>query len=141
MQINDLFNILHNSLESQNNGKKVSLKDMANSLGISMRTYQDWKLGRAKPQAASTVMKMLGGLRSMSALTKQERDGLDEIFMSIHTNRDKYTKLKEFSSLIMSKNISLNTSKFLKVAKLGLKESKLSQFITLFSKKKKNLSK
>ncbi|WP_372999617.1 XRE family transcriptional regulator [Sulfurimonas sp.] len=62
MQIDDLFNILHNSLESQNNGKKVSLKDMANSLGISMRTYQDWKLGRAKPQAASVVMKMLGKL-------------------------------------------------------------------------------
>lgn len=62
MQINDLFNILHNSLESQNNGKKISLKDMAASLGISMRTYQDWKLGRAKPQAASTVMKMLGYL-------------------------------------------------------------------------------
>jgi len=62
MQINDLFNILHNSLESQNNGKKISLKDMAISLGISMRTYQDWKLGRAKPQAASTVMKMLGKL-------------------------------------------------------------------------------
>jgi len=62
MQIDDLFNILHNSLESQNNGKKISLKDMSNSLGISMRTYQDWKLGRAKPQAAITVMKMLGQL-------------------------------------------------------------------------------
>lgn len=62
MQINDLFNILHNSVESQHNGRKISLKDMANSLGISMRTYQDWKLGRAKPQAASAVMKMLGEL-------------------------------------------------------------------------------
>ena len=62
MKIDDLFNILHNSLESQNNGKKISLKDMASSLGISMRTYQDWKLGRAKPQAASVVMKMLGQL-------------------------------------------------------------------------------
>ena len=62
MQINDLFNILHNSIESQNNGKTISLKDMALSLGISMRTYQDWKLGRAKPQAASTVMLMLGKL-------------------------------------------------------------------------------
>jgi len=62
MQINDLFNILHNSIESKNNGKKISLKDMADSLGISMRTYQDWKLGRAKPQAAITVMKMLGKL-------------------------------------------------------------------------------
>jgi len=62
MQIDDLFNILHNSLEYQNNGKKISLKDMASSLGISMRTYQDWKLGRAKPQAASVVIKMLGEL-------------------------------------------------------------------------------
>jgi len=62
MQIDDLFNILHNSLESQNNGKKISLKDMALRFGISMRTYQDWKLGRAKPQAASVVMKMLGEL-------------------------------------------------------------------------------
>jgi len=62
MQIDDLFNILHNSLEYKNNGKKISLKDMASSFGISMRTYQDWKLGRAKPQAASIVMKMLGEL-------------------------------------------------------------------------------
>jgi len=35
---------------------------MANSFGISIRTYQDWKLGRAKPQAAATVIKMLGSL-------------------------------------------------------------------------------
>ena len=62
MQIDDLFNILHNSLESQNNGKKISLKDMSARFGLSMRTYQDWKLGRAKPQAASIVMQMLGSL-------------------------------------------------------------------------------
>jgi DNA-binding transcriptional regulator YiaG len=62
MQIDDLFNILHNSIESQNNGKKISLKDMSKELGVSMRTYQDWKLGRAKPQAAAVVMKMLGKL-------------------------------------------------------------------------------
>lgn len=62
MKIDDIFNILHNSLESQNNGKKISLKNMAQSFGISMRTYQDWKLGRAKPQAAAIVMKMLGKL-------------------------------------------------------------------------------
>lgn len=62
MQIDDLFNILHNSIESKNNGKKISLKDMANSLGIAMRTYQDWKLGRAKPQAAAIVLRMLSRL-------------------------------------------------------------------------------
>ena len=62
MQIDDLFNILHNAIEYENNGKKISLKEMALKLGISMRTYQDWKLGRAKPQAAAIVMKMLGEL-------------------------------------------------------------------------------
>ncbi|WP_321778949.1 hypothetical protein [Sulfurimonas sp.] len=77
----------------------------------------------------------------MSTLTKQERDGLEDIFLSIHTDRTKYTKIKEISSLLVSTTISFNASKFLKVAKLGLKESKLSQFITLFIKKKKNLSK
>lgn len=77
----------------------------------------------------------------MSALTKQERDGLEDIFLSIGNNSSKYSKLKDFSSLILSKNISLNTSQFLEMAKTGLKESKLSQFITLFIKKKKNLSK
>ncbi len=62
MQIDDLFNILHSAIEYENNGKKISLKNMALSLGVSMRTYQDWKLGRAKPQAAATVIKMLGEL-------------------------------------------------------------------------------
>jgi len=62
MKIDDIFNILHNAVESQNNGKKISLKDMALRFGLSMRTYQDWKLGRAKPQAAGVVIKMLGEL-------------------------------------------------------------------------------
>lgn len=62
MQTDDLFNILHNSIESKQNGKKISLKDMAQKLGIPMRTYQDWKLGRSKPQAAIVALKMLGML-------------------------------------------------------------------------------
>ena len=62
MKIEDIFNIIHNSIESKNNGRKISLKDMSHSLGIAMRTYQDWKLGRAKPQAAAVVIKMLGRL-------------------------------------------------------------------------------
>lgn len=35
---------------------------MASKLGIPMRTYQDWRLGRAKPQAAAIALKMLGEL-------------------------------------------------------------------------------
>ncbi len=57
-----LFNLLHNAVEAQHNGKKISQKEMAEELGISMRTYQDWRLGNAKPQAARAVIEMLGML-------------------------------------------------------------------------------
>jgi DNA-binding transcriptional regulator YiaG len=62
MEMNDLFNLLHNAVEAQNNGKKISQKEMAQRLGISMRSYQDWRLGNAKPQAAKAILDMLGML-------------------------------------------------------------------------------
>jgi DNA-binding transcriptional regulator YiaG len=62
MKISDIFNILHNAVESQHNGKKISQKEMAETFGVSMRTYQDWKVGNSKPQVAATVMQMLGTL-------------------------------------------------------------------------------
>lgn len=62
MEINDLFNLLHNAVEAQHNGKKISQKEMAEKLGISMRSYQDWRLGNAKPQAAKAILDMLGML-------------------------------------------------------------------------------
>jgi putative transcriptional regulator len=62
MELSDLFNILHNAVEAQGNGRKISQKQMAETLGISMRTYQDWRLGNAKPQAARAVIQMLGRL-------------------------------------------------------------------------------
>jgi len=77
----------------------------------------------------------------MGALTKQERDSLEEIFLSIGKSDDKYSRLKQYTSKNISKNISLNASRLLRMAKIGIKESKLSQLITLYSKKKKKLSK
>jgi DNA-binding transcriptional regulator YiaG len=62
MEMSDLFNLLHNAVEAGHNGKKISQKEMAGELGISMRTYQDWRLGNAKPQAAKAVLDMLGML-------------------------------------------------------------------------------
>lgn len=62
MEINDLFNLLHNAVEAQHNGKKISQKTMSEKLNISMRTYQDWRLGNAKPQAAKAVLEMLAML-------------------------------------------------------------------------------
>jgi DNA-binding transcriptional regulator YiaG len=62
MEINDIFNLLHNAVEAQHNGKKISQKTMAETLEVSMRTYQDWRLGNAKPQAAKAVFEMLAML-------------------------------------------------------------------------------
>ncbi len=62
MDLTDVFNMLHNAVESQNMGKKISQKEMAKKVGVSMRTYQDWKLGNSAPQAARVVIEMLGAL-------------------------------------------------------------------------------
>ncbi len=77
----------------------------------------------------------------MSALTKKERDGLEDVFISIHSHNEKYQKIKEISSLIINNNTTINFSNLLKQAKYGLKETKISHFLAYMSKKKKNLSK
>jgi hypothetical protein len=77
----------------------------------------------------------------MSALTQNERDELEDIFLSIHMSSDKYQKNKELLTLLMPHKSTLNLIKPLKQARAGLKETKLSHFLLKFSKKKKNLSK
>lgn len=77
----------------------------------------------------------------MSALTKQERDGLEEVFLSIHTHDNRYKKMRELSSLIIASKISSVAAKLLKRAKFGLKKRKTSYFLSFFDKKKKSLSK
>jgi len=76
----------------------------------------------------------------MGALTKKERDGLEDVFLSIQ-NTNKYEKIKNISTLIISKPLIINFKKLSKVANYGLKETKLSHFLLKFAKKKKNLSK
>ncbi len=62
MKTNDIFNLLHNAVESKYLGKKISQREMADTLGVSMRTYQDWKIGNSQPQAATAIFKLLGEL-------------------------------------------------------------------------------
>ena len=59
MKTKDIFNLLHNAVESKFLGKKISQREMANKLDVSMRTYQDWKLGNSQPQSAIAIFKML----------------------------------------------------------------------------------
>lgn len=77
----------------------------------------------------------------MSTLTKKERDGLDDVFLSIHTNGGKYKKFKDLSPLIITSQISNVLSKLLKRAILGQKKKKILNFLSYLYKKKKSLSK
>jgi len=77
----------------------------------------------------------------MGTLTKNERDGLDEVFLAIQTHSDKYKKIKDISALLLANKSSFNPKNLLNQAKHGLKETKLSHFLLRMSKKKKNLSK
>ncbi len=80
MKTRDIFNLLHNAVESKYFGKKISQKEMAERLGVSMRTYQDWKLGNSDPQAAKAAMEMLCELDDEDALhvLRRIRRGLKE---------------------------------------------------------------
>ncbi|WP_297441331.1 hypothetical protein [Sulfurimonas sp.] len=77
----------------------------------------------------------------MGALTKKERDGLDDVFLSIHSREEKYQKIKEISNLIINHNSKQKLINLYKQAKYGLKETKISYFLEQYYKKKKNLSK
>jgi hypothetical protein len=76
----------------------------------------------------------------MGALTQNERDGLDEVFLSIHTV-SKFEKIKKKSTAIFSNLSTQNITNRWKQAKYGLQEKKIIQFLLDLSKKKKNLSK
>jgi len=77
----------------------------------------------------------------MSVLTKNEREGLEDVFLSIQSHQEKYQKLKNISLLLSSEKSEFMVRKLLVQAKERLKETKLSHLLAFLSKKKKNLSK
>jgi hypothetical protein len=77
----------------------------------------------------------------MSVLTQNERDGLEDVFSSIHSNNKNYKIIKELSFFIILIKRDFSITKFIKHAKYGIKQRKISQFLSFNTKKKKNLSK
>ncbi len=68
----------------------------------------------------------------MGTLTTNERDALEDVFLSIQPEKN--------SCNIFKNNNNYITNSF-KVAKTGIKKAKFYKFICFFNKKKKNLSK
>ncbi len=77
----------------------------------------------------------------MSTLTKDERNGLEDVFLSIHTNKAKYHRLKELVTLSLLNEIKQQYKKIIKMTKYKPTLVKFSKFFTKTEKKKKYLSK
>ena len=77
----------------------------------------------------------------MSTLTKNERDGLDEVFRSIRTSSTTYEKIKYFISLWIDIHWNKTTTKEPQNASTGKFRDKLTKNSNFFTKVKKNLSK
>jgi len=77
MKTSDIINLLHNAIEAENMGKKISQKKMAENFGISMRTYQEWRLGSSAPMGIPVVFNMLGMLKDedIVRLVRKINDG------------------------------------------------------------------
>lgn len=59
MEASDIFNIIHNAVESQEFGKRISHAKMAERLCVPMRTYQDWRIGNSNPLAVHKAFELL----------------------------------------------------------------------------------
>lgn len=68
----------------------------------------------------------------MGMLTREERDGLEDVFLSIHSKKSVYNIIKHYNNMLK------NSAKH---AKIGAKMNEIYKFLSIFSKKKKNLSK
>ena len=77
MKTSDIINLLHNAVEAENLGKKISQKKMAENCGISMRTYQERRLGSSAPLGIPVVFNMLGMLKDedIIRLVRKINDG------------------------------------------------------------------
>jgi len=77
----------------------------------------------------------------VNTLTTNERDGLEDVFLSIYTDKNKYQKIKNTSAMIINHKWTFSNDSLFKRAKFGLNELKLSHLLGKLDKKKKYLSK
>ena len=77
----------------------------------------------------------------MSILTQNERDGLEEVFLSIKTSSSRYEKLKSFILLWSGIHTEKEMKKGTKARATGNFRDKLTKNFSFLAKVKKNLSK
>jgi hypothetical protein len=64
----------------------------------------------------------------MSVLSKNERDGLEDVFLSIHTHQEKYERIKSLASLLFCYKNDIKFKNIFKKTHVNFQEKKLLQF-------------
>ena len=77
----------------------------------------------------------------MNTLTETERNGLEEVFNAIHSDKTKYSISAFLASFLLVDKHDLKAKVGMTSLKSTLKLDKLSLFLVNYAKKKKNLSK
>ena len=62
MQLSQIFKILHNKIEAQLFGDRITNKEMAEKLGCCEDTYARYKKGGSQPEGSATILKLLNML-------------------------------------------------------------------------------
>ena len=77
----------------------------------------------------------------MNTLTEQERNGLEEVFKAIQSDKTNYSISTYLSSILLINKKEIKAKMVSYAEKNKLKLRKFSIFLGNYSKKKKNLSK
>lgn len=77
----------------------------------------------------------------MGTLTKKERDGLEDVFLSIHANNHKLQKIKDLSKLLIHKSFHFSIQKLIKDVNKGFKGTNIENLALFLDKTKKHLRK
>ncbi len=77
----------------------------------------------------------------MNTLTEKERNGLEDVFNSIHVDKTKYPISYYLSSFLLIDKTVLKSKTFAYRVRNSMKSTKISRLLTNYIKKKKNLSK
>ncbi|MDD2566578.1 MAG: hypothetical protein PHS10_01230 [Thiovulaceae bacterium] len=74
-------------------------------------------------------------------LTKKEREGLEDVFLSIHANTKKYDRIKEIAKLFFDKKVSIGLENLFRRVKKGIKRTNFPDLAMFLPKTKKHLRK
>ncbi|WP_180727647.1 helix-turn-helix domain-containing protein [Paraburkholderia largidicola] len=80
MNLTDLIRTAHRLAEAQEQGRRITQKEMAARIGVSSRAYSEYQTGTNCPLGMKALLRLLNGLsdREIVRLVREYRDDAAE---------------------------------------------------------------